>query len=325
MDLPSESIPLIIGQLQATLYAHDVAVDGALPGSRLNPCFTVVSDGLARVGQPELAITLVRVGSTERTFPGSVLNYLTAVHGFARQGRIVDAGGVSGFDPPGPFGLGDFTGLAFAEAPPELGVPTPPGTLTGVFLTHEEVRMATHTSVDRVLHRLGQIHRYFPFPFWCDHRRGCAYPAGATDASLVTKLPKLFDRAATATLSGGTMALRMSAAGAAELADRLAAPEAVAVLVRRDPSVRAALVWLPDQEGPSAISAPDSDGSRVAAPYVAFAPDASEVDEIRFQEDGFTVLLSPPTTVALLAGLRAGTMVEITDAPRLGHLQVSVR
>jgi hypothetical protein len=325
MDLPSESIPLIIGQLQATLYAHDVAVDGAVAGSRLNPCFTVVSDGLARVGQPELAITLVRVGPTERTFPGSVLNYLTAVHGFARQGRIVDAGGVSGFDPPGPFGLGDFTGLAFAEAPPELGVPVPRGAISGVFLTHEEVRMAVHTSVDRVLHRLGQINRYFPFPFWCDHRRGCAYPAGATDASLVTKLPKLFDRAATATLSGGTMALRMSAAGAAELADRLAAPEVVAVLVRRDPSVRAALVWLPGQEGPSAISAPDSDGSRVAAPYVAFAPDASEVDEIRFQEDGYTVLLSPPTTVALLAGLRAGTTVEITDAPRLGHLQVSVR
>lgn len=152
-------ITLEPGALSVTLYAHELIVCGVML-----PSWTLVTDGLASVGQQELVLTVLRRGAARNSFPESVLGYIPAVKQFATEGRRVSQGGLSVYPAPGPFGLGEFVGLTFMDAIPMAGVELPRNCLAGIFLTEGELAMAQEIAVWRVLNKLGEQARYFPTP-----------------------------------------------------------------------------------------------------------------------------------------------------------------
>lgn len=309
---------LVPGELWATVHRHTlVAQAGSLP------CWTAVTAGLAAAGQREVALTVVRSPDDDAGFPSGILGYLAALLDFARQGRIVTEGDVSGYRPPGPFGFGAFLGVAFGAAQPIEGVALPEGALAGVLLTEGELAMAM-VSTDRVLSRLGQTSRWYPWPFWSDPARAAVYQVGDSDQSLLSKLPRANCRRTTAVLVGNDVTMLVDPGDAGALAARLASGQAVAVVTGPDPSATGALVWFPGQREPLAATGSLAGDQRLSVRFVALVPVGDAVDTVRFQEDGFAVLLSPATLSALVDGLRGGTAVRLAASGEVYSVTVQM-
>lgn len=305
----ARTVELEKGLLSAEIYPHEVCNgDGALS------CWTAVTRGLARVGQRELVLTIVREAKARDAFPREVLDYFSAVRTFAEQGRIVDEGGVSGYRAPGPFGLGSFVGLAFMNAVPVVDVPVPPDGLAGVFLTEGELAVAAFCSVTRVLYRLGKEARYFPTPYWSDPSRKSVYAVGDADRSVLSKMRPTRLLGATATLRGSELVLTLPSAAARTIADRVSSGAAVAVLPGRERSVTAALVWMPGQAEAEAIFEAGTEPTSMAASFVALVPRGEQAEDVRFIEDGFAALLSEPTATGLADALRKGSPYSIRSS-----------
>jgi hypothetical protein len=132
------------------------------------------------------------------------------------------------------------------------------------------------------------------------------YGIGDADRSLLAGVGRLVDRAATATLRGDEMVLAMPRAAAREIADRIAAGQAAAVLPGRDPALTAALVWAPGQVEPEATCEEGTDTSAVAAAFVMLLPQDSPTDVIRFLEDGCAAILSTSSAKSLVRFLEDG-------------------
>jgi hypothetical protein len=260
--------------------------------------------------QREVVLTILRT-SNHDGFPEGIIGYVPALKHFASQGRLVDDGGVSGYQAPGPFGFGAFVGLAFFGAPPIEGVALPDNALAGVFLTEGELAMATTCSVRRVLNRLGKAQRYFPVPFWSDPNRPSVYSVGDANQSLLAKIAHASLPAATATLRGNAMHLRLPSSFAAKLAERIEARAASALLPGRERGVEAALVWSPGQQEPEAIFVDGPPPTAYAATFVALVHSDADQDDIRFMEDGYAVLLSARSADRLVAALRAKEPFEV--------------
>jgi hypothetical protein len=303
------TVELAHGALRAMVHDHLVPLNGT-PAS----CWTVVTDGLADVGQAEVSLTLTRTGAATREFPETLLGYLEAVHQFASEGQTVGEGGLSGYAAPGPFQLGSFVALAFIpSAAANLHIAMPENTIAGVFLTEAEFAMARSASRRRVLHRIGQAYQYFPYPFWSDATRASVYAPGDDARTLLSKFRKYACRDDSAVIEGNTMHVSISPGTADALADTLSAREALALLPGLDRLAVAALVWQPGQTRPEAICSQVGDHPRVAATFVGFVPNDADADSIRFQEDGYTILLTASTTVELVERLRERRVARLDD------------
>jgi len=303
---PTLHVELVPGFLSANIHLHDAPVGG--PSF---PCWTVLTNGLLRHRQQEVALTIVRDSDDVNDFPSGVLGYVRALLDFAEQGRIVGEGDLSFYRAPGPFNLGPFTGVAYSAVGSVPDAVAPRGTLSGVFLTAEEADMAHRCSVYRVLSRLGLAYRFFPWPYWSDPRRSSLYTDDDTDRSILSKANKLHVASGSATINGHEMRLVMPRSAAIATAERLAEGQAIAVLTGRDPSVLAALIWRPGQDEPMAITDDRMDGSLVTAWFALFVPSNEQADTIRFQEDGYCILLTADTAAKLTEALYTASTFRI--------------
>jgi hypothetical protein len=300
-------IELVPGELWASIHRH------RLGPPRLADARTAITSGLRKVGQREVVLTLVHDRHAMPDFPDSLLWYFTVLRDLAIDGRPVGPGGISGYAAPGPFGLGSFVGAGFAEPQPVADVPVPEDALAAVLLTEAELAMAMKSSLHRVLSRLGQAARFFPWPFWSDPARRSVYAAEDADRTLLALLPRVAVGGASATLSSSDIILSIPTEAAGAVAQQLHRREAICILPSRDPEVAAALVWRPGQQEPAAIHAEPADGSRIAAAFVALVPSDEPGDRIRFQEDGFSVLLASETVRGVVRGLLARQEVVVND------------
>jgi hypothetical protein len=311
---------LVPGALSATVHLHEINA-----GTRVLRGWTMISEGLTLVGQSEMAFTLVRSSDRAEDFPPFLLRHLPIVRQLASEGRIVGEGGATAYRPAAMKALGPFAGIGYAAPDRSLSVLLPPGCLIGVLLTEGEVEMWMRCFPERVLSKLGQLHQFFPYPFWSDPGRPSVYAAGDSQISLMSELPKFRAEGSSATLTGGTLAggeisLRMRPTDARFVADRIAADGAVAVMVGRDPSVLAALVWEPGQDAPTAIGVEGTDGAELAGWFVVLVPAKVAHDDVGMREDGFTVLLSDESASRLATSLRGGEdfrLAEVGKSPAL--------
>lgn len=301
-------VELVAGELLASIFRH------RLGPPRLADARTAVTSGLRRVGQREVALTLVQDRGATPDFPDSLLWYFTVLRDLAAEGRPVGPGGISGYAAPGPFGLGSFVGAGFAEPQPVAGVPIPEDALAAVLLTEGELAMAMKSSLHRVLSRLGQAARFFPWPFWSDPARKSVYDVADADRTLLALMPRLAVAGTHATLSGSELLVSLPPAAAGLVAEQLHRRNVACILPSRDPEVAAALVWRPGQQEPAAIHAEPADGSRIAACFVALVPTDEPDDRIRFQEDGFSVLVSEATATRVVRALLARQEVVVPAA-----------
>src|SRR3954464_16073561 len=83
-------VELIPGQLAVRIYPHDLATQhGSIA------CWTYVTDGLQRLHQPDVSMTLLRSPNTAA--PQEPLHFFSMLHQLAQQGRIVQVGGWTQF------------------------------------------------------------------------------------------------------------------------------------------------------------------------------------------------------------------------------------
>jgi hypothetical protein len=280
------------------------------------PCSTAVTCGLADVGQPEMVFTLTGSAGVEK-FPPGILEYLEWVHGMAGDGHILRSSDMSGVRPPGPFaGLSPFLGVVFSPATPDHQVAIPPGAVQGVLITQGEFEMAQMCSPWRVLARLGQEAHFFPWPFWSDLLRPATYLPGDAERSLLGKsgTPQLRLGRLRASLDSSQLDVALTAAEAGHLAGNLSTLPHLAIVPPPDTAAAATLVWSPGQTEPTAICADPALASFASARFLIILPNHGGHDEIRFQEDGFTAIISKKTTKALAHHLRRGEAITLTTA-----------
>ncbi len=110
-----------------------------------------------------MVITLRReVDEPEGAFPDDPRQLFMALHQIAGQGKRVGPGGVSELGGKRFFGHH----LVYARAQPLGDVVLPPGCLAALPVNDEELRAVREFGATRVLARMGEAVRYFPFPPW---------------------------------------------------------------------------------------------------------------------------------------------------------------
>ena len=313
--LNSRRLDLVPGTLSATVHLHEIAT-----GSGVVRGWTLVSEGLTSVGQSEMAFTLVRESDRAEDFPPFLLNHLLTVRQFAAEGQFVSERGFTHYRAGAMSDLGPFAGIGYTAPDRSVQVPLPAQCLTGVLLTEGELEMWMRCFAERVLSKLGHLTRHFPYPYWSDPGRPSVYTPGDSKKSLISEIPRLRAEGSTATLAGGEITLSLRPAEARVVADRMAAGDALCVMVGRDPGVLAALVWGPGQEAPIAIIAEGADGAAVAGWFVVLVPAQGTNDEVGMREDGFTVLLTKGSARRLVTSLRRGEpfrVAKVGNSPAL--------
>jgi hypothetical protein len=195
-------------------------------------------------------------------------------------------------------------------------VPLPPGCLTALLVTPDELRAVRTFGSTRVLARMGQAATHYPFPPWVDrHRRGVAMDR-TFEASALAQLPRASAQDVRATLHGDRIvvsALRPEQPSwhgrLAQLPDRLP----LALLTALDPAANGCLVWVPGQKEPEAIIPTGSDASRVCGCFLAlFADQPANTGKIL--EDGFAMQLTGEAWQALRRALIEGEELAIPAA-----------
>jgi hypothetical protein len=307
---------LIPGKLTARVYLHEIETkEGRVP------CWSYITNGLRTHQQKELIFTLRRHPNEEPSdFPLQPLQYFQTVYEFAMQGRLVDEGSFTQFNPPGFLDGSASNALIYIRPQPLKGVEVPFPSLAAILVTPEEYEVYQHFGHTRVMAHLGRAYTYYPCPPWSERSRASVVSMQALQDSLVARMYSLKisgARVCQQTHQPSVQRLPQSgqylqqqilqwSSNQAQITLRLL-PQAsedlytqlmqcptntvVALLTELDPTADGCLVWQSGQNLPFAITPPNSKGMRLSGSFVAFVPQQSE-DGGQIHEDGFAMMLT---------------------------------
>lgn len=311
-----ERVELIDGLLHAGIIRHELLLSG-----HTSVCWTALTQGLRNLGQREIAISVP--DPNENPFPGGLLDFFATVGRLAQEGRFVGPGDITAFGLPGPFDFGGFVGAIYSPATSEHDVPVPPHALQAILLREGEVEMAALCSTWRVLARIGEGARYFPWPFWSDPARPTAYQVGDAQRSVLSQVrPLLKCGRLDASLDGSGLVLTISDNDAKNVAAGLGTQQFAVIVPEPDPTALATMVWAPDQSDARAISADPARTTFVSVRFLIVLVGQSEKDEVYRQEDGWSITTSPSTGEALMQVLNGGGRIEVTGMARTVTIDV---
>jgi hypothetical protein len=285
---------LIPARLTARVYLQEIGShDGPVP------CWTYVSDGLWAHKQKELIFSLRR-SPRDRIdeFPNDPLRFFVTVYQFAEEGRLVDVWDFSEARIPDFLG---HKGLMYIRPEPRQDFDIPAPALTAILLTDEELEARKAFGPTRVMVRLGQAYRYYPCPPWSDRMRSSLPFARTVEESILARVPHMWRRGFRVRHDGNRIVLRLLPKAGQELHAELAnlpLNTPCALLTDLDPAANGCLVWKPGQTQLSAITPPNSDGSRLSGCFMLFVPGQPE-DGGKYIEDGFGMLLADASWSAL--------------------------
>ena len=296
------------------------------------PCWTYVSDGLAKLGQAEIALTVKREpDEADDAFPRAPIDLFASIHHFASTGRFVREGGSTRLGAGGPgFLRPDLTGILYTPSQRLAGVATPSAFLTAMVLTGPELQVAEQFGHLRVMTLLGNQTRFFPTAPWLDRRRAEFVRPEVVAGSVLTKVARV--RTAGASVhrevgapptgaAGAKVVLRVRRGAAQGLAEGIASVPAnrgLALLVDMPPDADAAMVWTPGSHEAQAIAAAGATGARIAANFLMIAPGVDS-DGAREIEDGYGLMLTQSSWDRLRAAIASGSPIELAGAdPLLG-------
>jgi Domain of unknown function (DUF3480) len=295
-----DRVPIADGDATVRLYTHEVD----RPPDEPVPCWSYVSEGLEAFGQREIMLTLVRAPGEDLP-PGDPIELLELIVGAAQEGKLVDRGGLSGFGPRGFLANPELRGLVYAPAQHLADVDVPPNALAAVALFGDEFEAVQRYGALRVLARLGQTARFYPYPPWCERARE---PLAGAFESILENVASLNLPDASVTLDGETAFVRLLPSYKHVFAEAFKSfPEerALALLVSLEPNAPACLVWSPGQSSHQAISTPEFNGNSFGACYLGLVPQ-QDADAARIFEDGLMVLLTDASWAALRRALADG-------------------
>ena len=267
------------------------------------------SEGLRGFGQDELAFGF-RPGQIDPSETANNLyGALVALGQQAQGGQPAVPYGFTAFGPNSPSLIpgADFRGLLYL--PGEIpGLPRPARYLPAIALPARDAVLAQETSFLRVAARLGNLERYYPFPFWTDLSRPSVAMDGDHD-SVLRRLPRLAlpDFSTTKTASGYRIVVSRAAGRRLKEILRVQnpsrTPAPLALLSSVNPDWQAMMVWEPGQDEPTAISDGPNASSEEVGLHFAIAVPEQEASSAILMEDGVGLLLSNADWVGLINAL----------------------
>jgi Domain of unknown function (DUF3480) len=297
---------IVPSQLAATIYQHEI-----LSGGGPVPCWSYLSDGLRKMGQKELLLTVSRTqGERPSNLP---LQFFAELWQHARAGDVVDAGGYSDFFRQGF--LGPFSGAVYARAQPLAELPPGADTLAVLLITDEELEVASKCGTSRIITRLGDVYRHFPFPPWSDRNRNSVVNPAFWRESVLTKLPLPWLRLAGTRMrmENGRLRLALPFHRVSSISSFLSKFEPtypVVLMGEPDPDADALLVWEPGQQEPRAITPEGSAGNSVGGGFVMFGIH-DHTNSVQLVEDGFTMWLTRDCWARVRRAMQSGSPASV--------------
>jgi hypothetical protein len=287
------------------------------------PCWTYVSDGLSRLGQREVALS-IRRGADEAApdFLKTPFEFYRFLHDNAEHRRFVDVGDITGLDPdaPGLLGHASIRGVVYTPADALNDQPFPSPTIAAVPATGDELDVAKRFGIVRLAALLGDKYRRFPTAAWYERNRASVVVADDMQDSILTKVAgfrapgvHVYMRGievgrevlaptgplenAVATFARQEVVCELPTSLAQHVAQALGRSggrSAIALLAGPDAEADACLCWRAGAMQPYAITAASGIGARVAGNHLLVVP-WQETDTVRVVEDGFAVLITDTT------------------------------
>ncbi|MBX9669343.1 MAG: DUF3480 domain-containing protein [Candidatus Obscuribacterales bacterium] len=319
---PPVRFEIVPNELFAIINLHDMQ-----QGNSSFSCWSYVSDGLNRVGQKELAILIKQESKeTEHDYPMDPLGLFLTVRQYAEQGSFVTEGDVTEFGESG-FIDPKFRAMAYLRPLGIAGLDEPSSFLSCVLLTDEELEIARRFGLTRILSLLGYSYSHFPCPPWVDRGRKSVIDntiKEGMDASILAKIPQFAIPGVRVQLAATKLSIRCPFGlqdGFNELLKQIPIEAPMVISTELDPDSNALLVWQATMEnGPSAITPPGSDGSRVCGCSVLIFPEQDE-SNAQVVEDSFLLSLATPDWINLRKALMSGEDAAV-DTPGGGRISI---
>ncbi len=320
---PPVRFEIVPDQLFAIIDLHEMKL-GEAPMS----CWSYVSEGLIKFGQKELAILVKKEsGETEHDYPMDPLGLFYTVREYAEKSNFVMPGDVTEFGDTG-FIDPKFRAMAYLRPIGIGGLEDPNAVLSCVLLTAEELDVARRFGLTRVMALLGFNFSHFPCPPWVDRGRKSVIDTtvkNVMDASVLAKVPCFAIPGVRVQLAGGLLSIRCPHGiedGLRELLKQIPEEAPLTISTEFDPDANALLVWQPTMEnGPSAMTPPGSDGSRICGCSVLIFPEQDD-SNAQVIEDSFLLSLKTPDWIKLRNGLMTGVEASLMTQQG-GKIQVS--
>jgi hypothetical protein len=268
--------------------------------------------GLSKYGQQEIVLCPgTRDSRIANSAIDDILKYYQTVLEVTRDGRIVDAGGYTGFEGTGPLG---FAGLYYVAArvtgqfAQELD-----DYLVGVFVTEVELEAVMRFGPTRVSAVLGMLNQWYPIPFWTTIRRDPQLIAEINGKSILSLMPGIQLTASAAFTDNTRVTLQLSEEDREGLVEaNKTLPPKTAYFLKLQMSAHAdgCLYWIPGQHAASAINPHGAVGRNVNVAFLAVVPELDS-DSATLVEDGFSLLLTDATTEILHDALRNNTPLSL--------------
>jgi hypothetical protein len=290
-------LDLIPGKLKAHVHVHEMeTLTGHIS------CWSYGSDGLWALGQKEMVLTLQRrPGEAPGDYLEEPLTFFAAVYPLAEQGLLVDTGDITEFADDWLLG---FRGLAYVPSEPLEGVDLPEQAIAAILLQAEELDTVRDFGLTRVLARLGNAYRYYPYPPWSERSRPGVWYADEGESTILALARRVNVPGTSVLYDGDQIILRVWPRGKEGLQELLKVPEdaVVTLLTEMDPTVNACLVWTPGQTGLEAITTGEADASVITANFIVFVPQQPG-DGGQALEDGFVMMLTDASWLAIREAL----------------------
>ncbi|KAH7102663.1 hypothetical protein BKA62DRAFT_699381 [Auriculariales sp. MPI-PUGE-AT-0066] len=312
-------------------------------------CITFISSGLAAFNQREVVWTvrsnLPKTESGLLRVPDEIVRWYPMLLNFAKQGQIVHAYGRTEFQASDFFGRSDMGAVVYL--PPQLvtldGIPSgvlPESRLHAVPLTTAENKAPG--GLLRVLARLGQQARYYPFPPWWDAQRAVVWSEEMSAKTMLAKTGTVRMEGFSATrrkvnpppglAEAYVIDIRVRPAAADKIKsmlDKFPLEAVVALEMELHEDADSCMVFTPGDSA-HAIGADGSQMNTLAACYVTFCPQQAEFQAVHY-EDGYTVMITDDIWSQLRDALVARRAFHIPARPgqayslRLSWVQEIVR
>ena len=310
---------VIPGVLYVTVYAHDIP-----NGDEKVPCWSFVSEGFERAGQPEIMFTLRRPrGKKWQDYSKDLFGLYGTILAQVVNGEKIGPYAITDIElvTNGTF-LGQKSPLAMICIPAEMfdGVEVPFQALAAVLIKDDEIEAAKKSSALRIASILGMTYRYYPCPPWSDLGRKPVVSAKQFAKSFLQKLEvqpaggvSVRSSAASAGKPGKkTVVLRVEGSSLQGLNAFLGArsvPDMFALMTEPDPEATMRYAWRPAEDQTGVIFA--DMGPWITGSYVAFVVGEDLEERGDEVEDGIVLGLRPATFARVKAVLASGKPASI--------------
>lgn len=158
------------GELEILIWAHRLPSKG-----KHVACWTYLSQGMNKAGQPELVITLRRrEDESDLDYSQEPFNWFKMVYSWGKKGRIIDAYHTHEAHFEHWLGSKNLETVTYGMPMdlPGFGIALPENRLHGIALTKDEANLAKIFGYTRVIGHYGLTERWFPYCPWIDRDRG---------------------------------------------------------------------------------------------------------------------------------------------------------